>query len=145
MIKGSKKRRILIAVSVLCFLCVIGLVISHFRWKAKLKEVREMHPQYFLYSTDNGLTIYYFTVAKDAFQCILREGKAGINTPVINTLALYNEGCTLEDMQVILKYYGVSPEDVVLRPGQSFSSYIEVDRLDDPEKWEKELKKRFFR
>lgn len=145
MIKGSKKRRIIIAVSVLCFLCVIGIVISHFRWKAKLNEVRERIPRYFEYSTDNGLTIYYITVAKDAFQCILQEGKAGINTPVIDTKEFYNEGCTLEEMQVILKYYGISPEDVVLRPGQAFTSYIEVDRLDDPEKWEKELKKRFFR
>lgn len=74
-----------------------------------IAKLNEMYPEFFNISTDGGLTVYVWQMAKDDYRCYLTN-------KIIDTLTdqsfLFEKGARHSEMKVILSSYDLKKEDV---------------------------------
>ena len=86
---------------------------------AKLKEI---YPEFFNISTDGGLTVYVWQMAKDDYRCYLTNKSIDALT---DQSFLFEKGARLSEMKVILSSYGLKKENVDIQLiTNSISSYF---------------------
>lgn len=75
-----------------------------------LASLREKYPQFFGLSTVKGLEVYVWNAGQ--YRCGVRSGTN--REAALEELHAFGEGATLEEMSMILSYYGVSREEVAV-------------------------------
>ena len=85
-------------------------------------RLEEKYPQYFGLSTENGLTVFIWQMAKGSYSCALLPGGDAEPTD-IELLTL--KPTSMEEMRAIVAAYSIPEQDVVITPIiQPYSSYF---------------------
>lgn len=100
--------------------------------------LREKYPQFFDLSTDGGLTVYIWQMAKYNYSCYLINSSLDA---VTDQSFAFTEGASISEMRAILSTYDIDRNDVTLRPcSNPISSYVYI--IDDA--YIKKLEEKFW-
>lgn len=89
--------------------------------------LREKYPQFFDLSTDGGLTVYIWQMAKYNYSCYLMNSSMDALTDMSFA---FTEGASISEMRAILSTYDIDRNDVTVRPcSNPISSYLYI--IDD--------------
>lgn len=85
-------------------------------------RLEEKYPQYFGLSTENGLTVFIWQMAKGSYSCALLPGR---DAEPADTELLTLKPTSMEEMRAIVATYSIPEQDVVITPIiQPYSSYF---------------------
>ncbi len=93
-----------------------------YKMTATQRELMEVYPGYFGLDASDGLDVYVYQMAKEAYYCILRPHS---QKPQDLIEMMFMPGASLADMYEILMTYSVDEEKISIIPWQNpLSSYI---------------------
>ena len=89
-------------------------------------ELKAKYPQFFNISTDGGLTVYIWQMAKNSYYCYLANTSL---EAVSDNSFVYEVGATIAEMRAILTTYDIDRKDITVQPviNPLSSYYYEID------------------
>lgn len=89
-------------------------------------ELKAKYPQFFNISTDGGLTVYIWQMAKNSYYCYLANTSL---EAVSDNSFVYEVGATIAEMRAILTTYNIDKKDISVQPviNPLSSYYYEID------------------
>lgn len=91
-----------------------------------ITELQERYPQFFNVSTEGGLAVYVWQMAKNNYHCYLVNSAAEASAD--NSFA-YEAGATIAEMRAILTTYPIDRTEITIQPviNPLSSYYYEID------------------
>ena len=89
-------------------------------------KLKEKYPQFFNVSTDGGLTVYIWQMAKNSYYCYLANTSL---EAISDNSFVYEVGATIAEMRAILTTYDIDRKDITVQPviNHLSSYYYEID------------------
>ena len=89
-------------------------------------QLKDKYPQFFNVSTDGGLTVYIWQMAKNSYYCYLANTSL---EAVSDNSFVYEVGATIAEMRAILTTYDIDRKDITVQPviNPLSSYYYEID------------------
>ena len=88
---------------------------------ADIEQLKTKYPQFFNVSTDGGLTVYIWQMAKNSYYCYLANTSL---EAISDNSFVYEVGATIAEMRAILATYDIDQKDINIYPVRNpLSSY----------------------
>ena len=93
---------------------------------ADIEQLKTKYPQFFNVSTDGGLTVYIWQMAKNSYYCYLANTSL---EAISDNSFVYEVGATIAEMRAILTTYDIDRKDITVQPviNPLSSYYYEID------------------
>jgi len=89
-------------------------------------QLKQKYPEYFNLGTFKGLEVYIWQTSSGEYLCGVLQG-TNRNKTDEEIAKLAENGATVEEMKVILSYYNIDKESIIIIPVKNPSSNYEID------------------